>query len=278
MKFYRSTRDFSRYLIIICLFISISSFAVYGQTSSVYMETRLLYNFETLDEWQPISNASRFMFRGDRTNENGVVMKYPNMRLFATKPYGMGNQSYNSTNSLSVSVSFFRKSYNFFDLVPTVQKIIPGKAQTFDVWVWGGNYDYTMEMLFEDYRGYTYTLPLGSIRFIGWRNMSTAVPSFIPQEEPYVPRAKGLRFMNFRFWSSPEERADNFVVLLDYFQTVTDTFREAYDGSDIETTLGQEVGGRTSEQYTEGGAQVVGEEGGTAQADTTAEQPQEAQQ
>ena len=65
MKFYRSTRDFSRYLIIICLFISICSFAVYGQTSSVYMETRLLYNFETLDEWQPISNASRFMFRGD---------------------------------------------------------------------------------------------------------------------------------------------------------------------------------------------------------------------
>ena len=106
--------------------------------------------------------------------------------------------------------------------------------------------------------------------------MSTAVPSFIPQEEPYVPRAKGLRFMNFRFWSSPEERADNFVVLLDYFQTVTDTFREAYDGSDIETTLGQEVGGRSSEQYTEGGAKVVGEDGGNA--GTTTEQPQEAQQ
>ena len=132
-------------------------------------------------------------------------------------------------------------------------------------------------MIFEDYRGYTYTLPLGSIRYIGWRNMSTSVPSFIPQEEPYVPRAKGLRFMNFRFWSSPEERADNFVVLLDYFQSVTDTFREAYDGSDIETTLGQEVGGRSSEQYTEGGAQVVGEGGGTT-TDTTAEQPQEAQQ
>ena len=46
-------------------------------------------------------------------------------------------------------------------------------------------------------------------------------------------------------------------MLLDYFQTVTDTFRESYDGSDIETTLGQEVGGSSSEQYTEGGARVV---------------------
>ena len=33
----------------------------------------------------------------------------------------------------------------------------------------------------------------------------------------------------------------------------------ACDGSDIETTLGQEVGGSSSEQYTEGGARVVGE-------------------
>ena len=102
--------------------------------------------------------------------------------------------------------------------------------------------------------------------------MSTSVPSFIPQEEPYVPRAKGLRFMNFRFWSSPEERADNFVVLLDYFQTVTDTFRQSYDGSDIEATLGQEAGGRSAEQYQEGGARVVGEDGAASG------QAQEAQQ
>ena len=275
MKFYRSMRVSPRYLIMICLLLSISSL-VFGQRKSIYVETRLLYNFETLDEWQPISNASRSLFVGDRTNENGVVTKYPNLRLFATKPYGMGNQGYNSTNSLSASVSFFRKGYNFFDLVPTVQKIVPGKAETFDVWVWGGNYAYTMEMIFEDYKGYTYTLPLGSLRYIGWKNLSTAVPGFIPQSESYVPRAEGLRFLNFRFWSSPEEKADNFVVLLDYFQTVTDTFRAAYDGSDIETTLGKEYGGRTAEQYGEDGAQVVGGEG--SNNNTEAANNEEAQQ
>lgn len=274
MKLYGSMRQPIRYLIMVCLLVCIFSFAVYGQkTLTIYMETRILYNFESLNEWQPISNASRFMFRGTRTNENGVAMQYPNMRIFATKPYGMGNQAANSTNSLAVSVSFFRRSYNFFDLVPTVQKIIPGKAQTFDVWVWGGNYDYTMEMLFQDYRGYTHTLPLGSLRYIGWKNLSTAVPTYIPQAEPYVPRAKGLRFLNFRFWSSPEERADNFTVLLDYFQTVTDTFREAYDGSDIETTLGQEVGGQSAEQYTDGGAKIV--EGGNGENTPAQQTPQQ---
>ena len=49
MKFYRSMRDISRYLIIICLFICLGSFAVYGQSSSIYLETRVLYNFETLE-------------------------------------------------------------------------------------------------------------------------------------------------------------------------------------------------------------------------------------
>lgn len=236
-------------VILTCLFVSIFSFAIYGQSKTVYVETITLYNFETVDEWQAISNASRFMFRGSRTNANGVEMQYPSVRVFNTKPFGMGNQSINSTNSLALNVSFFRKGYNFFDFIPTEQKVIPGKAQSMDIWVWGGNYDYKMEMLLEDYRGYTHTLSYGSLRYVGWRNLSVNIPATIPQSEPYVPRAKGLRFLNFRFWSSPEERTDNFVVLLDYFQVVTDTFRESYDGSDIETILGKEAGGSSSAQY-----------------------------
>ncbi len=249
MKYFRGTRVIARYFLV--CFIAISAFSVvaYGQSKIVYLETVLMYNFETLDEWLPISNSSRFIFRGTRTNENGVDFTYPSLRLFASTPAGMGNRGSYSTNSLGASVSFFRKSHNFFDLVPAEQKIIPGLVENLEVWVWGGNYNYTAEMILSDYKGYTHKLPLGSLRYIGWKNLKANVSSHIPQQEPYVPRARGLRFLNFRFTSSPEERPDNFIVLLDYFQAVTDTFSETYDGSDIETKLGVEAGGATADQY-----------------------------
>lgn len=249
MKYFRGMRVIARYFLVCFIAISVFSIVAYGQSKNVYLETVLMYNFETEDEWLPVSNASRFMFRGTRTNENGVEFTYPSLRLFDTVPAGMGNRGIYSTNSLGVSVSFFRKSHNFFDLVPREQKIIPGIVENLEVWVWGANYNYTAEIILLDYKGYTHKLPLGSLRYIGWRNLKASVPTNILQQEPYVPRARGLRFLNFRFTSSPEERPDNFTVLLDYFQVVTDTFSETYDGSDIETKLGVEAGGATADQY-----------------------------
>lgn len=248
MMSFPSMRVRSRSIIVFCLVLSLFTTVIYGQAISktVNIETVVLYNFETADEWRPIESASRFFFKGSKTNDSGVVMQYPNITVYPHVPFGMGSKRANSTNSLGIRVSFFRKSYNFFDFVPTEQKYVPGRALSFDVWVWGANYNYTMDLVLEDYKGYTHALPLGSLRYIGWRNLSVNVPTTIPQADPYVPRQKSLKFLNFRFWSSPEERVDNFVVLLDYFQTVSDTFRDAYDGNDIEDTLIKENSGNNN--------------------------------
>ena len=230
----------------------------------LYMENKVLYNFEATDEWQPISNASKFMLFGVRTNHNGLAIEYPSIKTYPSIPAGMGILSSQSTNSFGIKVSFLRDAYNFFDLVPVEQKLIPGKVASIDVWVWGGNYDYSMEVVLSDFRGYSHTLPFGSLRYLGWKNLSTPIPLYIPQDESYVPRTKGLRFMNFRFWSSPKETSESFSVFLDYCKVVTDIFRESYDGSDLEAELAREAGGSEAQQYSdqENGAPVTG--GGTA--------------
>lgn len=219
----------------------------------VYLQNEVLYNFESLDEWQEIKpeTSSKFMVFGELTNRAGVVTQYPTMKIYETKPQGMSMLSAHSTNSLGVKVSFFRKSYNFFDLIPTEQKLIPGQVRTFEVWVWGGNYDYSMEVILSDYLERDHTLSLGSLRYIGWKNLSTPIPLNIVQAEAYVPRIKGLKFMHFRFWSSPRGGSDGFSVFLDYCKVVTDIFRTTYDGADLETELAIEAGGAESQQYSQ---------------------------
>lgn len=237
MKFFRSMRLIARHLLMCFVAISVFSSVVYGQSRAVYTETKVLYNFETVEEWQPISNASRFMFTGTKKNGNGIEMTYPNIRLFPTKPFGLGNLSDGSTNSLGVSVLFDRKAYNFFDLVPTDQKLMDGQTKNLNVWVWGGNFDYKMEILVEDFKGYTHTFDLGSLRYAGWRNLEATIPTYIAQTEEHLPSVRGLRFLNFRFWSSPDTKVENFTVLLDYFQVIMNTYRESYDGYDVEQAL-----------------------------------------
>lgn len=246
MKFFRSMRLIARHLLICFVAMNMFSGVVYTQSKQIYVETQLLYNFETVDEWIPISNASRFMVTGAATNDNGVEVTYPSIRLFPVKPYGLGNLSVKSTNSLGVSVLFNRRAYNFFDLVPTTQKWIPGKTQSLDVWVWGGNFDYRMEIILENRKGYSLTYDLGSLTYLGWRNLSVRIPTSALQFQSYVPSQEGLKFLNFRFWSSPETKTDSFTVLLDYFQAVTDTYRENYDGSDVEIMLIEEQGMQTT--------------------------------
>ena len=217
-------------------------------TKPVYVESRIMYNFETADEWLPIT-GSKFLINGKITNENNTELTLPDMKLYPTRPVGMGVLGDDSTNSLGVTVSWFRRGYNYFVITPKVQKRIPGRVKSLDVWVWGGNFMYNMEMHIEDYIGYVHALPMGNLHYVGWRNLTVTIPTAIPQDEPYVPRVKGLKFLRFRLWSTPNERKDRFHVFLDYFKAVTDIFREQYDGYSLEQTLAKELGGAGAEQY-----------------------------
>ena len=45
---------------------------------------------------------------------------------------------------------------------------LPGKIRSLNVWIWGSNYNYSMDLHLQDYRGVVHVLRLGKLEFNGW--------------------------------------------------------------------------------------------------------------
>ncbi|KKL81943.1 hypothetical protein LCGC14_1989680, partial [marine sediment metagenome] len=125
---------------------------------------------------------------------------------------------------------FSRKGYNKVWLYPKDEIVIPGRVKKLDIWVWGGNYYYNLEAHVRDHRGILHKLPLGSLHFIGWKNLSVSIPSSVPQEIRYIPMEKPLTFVRFEIWTEPTERVDDFIVYFDHLKVLTDVYMERFDG------------------------------------------------
>lgn len=144
--------------------------------------------------------------------------------------------------SLGVRGAFTRKGYNFVELTPGSGEgedfqpegiPIPGTVDTLDLWVWGSNRNYYMDVQLRDFRGVVHTLRLGDLSFRGWQNLRIEVPNYIPQESTYVLQEEGLRIAKLVVWTRPEERVDQFYMYVDEIKVVTDVFRERYDGEGL---------------------------------------------
>ena len=57
----------------------------------------------------------------------------------------------------------------------------PADVKLIDLWAWGSNFDYYAEAHVTDYRGITHVLPLGNLKYEGWRNLKVRIPNYIPQ-------------------------------------------------------------------------------------------------
>lgn len=248
---------FASFVLIVTIVASLTIGAQSGDSRKSYLTSLVLLTFEDAQRWEiptyEQGGRSQFFKDGEYSNkENGSMMTFPILKSVEAKPDGMGMMSEHSTNSLGVTVGFFRKGYNHFDLrvkedkKTALDKRIPGKVQQMDLWVWGGRFDYSMDMYLEDYKGYVHKLPLGSLNYRGWKNLKVNIPPTIPQAEPYAPRVKGLSFSFFRFKSAPAERADRFHVYLDHMKLITDLYSEQYDGDELEKELLEDIGEDTS--------------------------------
>lgn len=131
---------------------------------------------------------------------------------------------------LGVRAAFTRKGYNSVWIYPEEEIVIPGHAKKIDMWVWGANYYYNMEVHIRDYRGIVHKLPMGSLHFIGWRNLSVDIPKQIPQYIRYLPMEKPLTLVRFAIWTEPSERVDDYICYFDHLKVLTDMYRERFDG------------------------------------------------
>ncbi|MCL2763785.1 MAG: flagellar filament outer layer protein FlaA [Treponema sp.] len=241
---------------IICLIIwaCIAVFSAYGQSPTVSLESRILESFNGDDDapykWK--TQASRFISvvrdaDGEAVQDSsGNPQKYPVTTFVDAWPIAVFGYARDPNaapiRSLGIRGQFDRRGYNWIDLYPVLaddadekpfEIPIPGRVHNMDVWVWGSNLRYYIEVFVRDYRGVIHTLRLGDIAFPGWRNLRVSIPGNITQNRRTLPSYAGLSFVKFRIWTQPVERVDNFYIYFKQLKILTDTFDLLFDGNDL---------------------------------------------
>ena len=138
---------------------------------------------------QTITSRNLATFDDPATNGNWIVQgsKYatqgfPQMQLVRAWPEALYGKNRDSKTlfALGVHAKFDRKSYNYIEIIPAAKDSsgklqpkaipIPGRVRSIDMWVWGANYNYTLDAHLRDYQGIDHVLHLGSLQFAGWKN------------------------------------------------------------------------------------------------------------
>ena len=191
----------------------------------------ILDDFEDNDNnWQ--TSASRFTddaFPKTKFGVEGAPIALSRASSAEENKYVMG-----------VGAAFTRKGYNKIWVYPEEEIVIPGHAKKLDVWVWGANYYYSPYVHLRDYRGIVHKLPLGSLHFMGWRNLSVEIPPQIPQEVRYLPLEKPLSLVRFEIWTEPRERVDDYIIYFDHLKVLTNMYKQRFDG-DVLADMSDEI-------------------------------------
>jgi hypothetical protein len=237
-------------LAFILLLLFLFMFNVFSDDRTVSYES---YVFESFDD-DPLS---RWIVRGSKNSDEGYP-KIAKANIWPQALWGKNPTNATNLNVLGIKAKFTTQGYNYIEIVPAIeapsdaslQDIIytdaagkkwshnplpfKGRAKSFDIWVWGSNYNYYLEVFLEDHNGSVYRLPLGDLNFIGWQNMSTEIPPSIPQSEKYIPSIRKLKLIKLMLWTRPGEKVNEFYVYLDQIKILTDLFESRFDGDELE--------------------------------------------
>ena len=213
------------------LLLGVLCFPVSAQDRPINYETYVVDSFDNAGDvdWTWIAAGSRFV------TEGYPVVKYfdgmpSSLRLVQPDPDG-------DYKVLGIQFKFNRQGDNWVDIFPMLDGEdtpyeIPfrGIVSRLDMWVWGANYMYQLEVLVRDYQGRVHSLPMGWLNYEGWRNLAVNIPTSVPQVSRYLGEDASMYFVGFRIRTTPRERVDNFEVFFDQFRVLTDTYKSTFDG------------------------------------------------
>jgi hypothetical protein len=211
-----------------------------GDENTVNLESIVLEDFNndgnSLYEWR--LDASKFATKTDDET-------FPKLSYVSSWPAAIfgANREGKDLKSLGIWGRFDRRGYNWIDVYPVaagggdeaelVEIPIPGRARYLDMWVWGSNLNYYIEVFVRDHQGIVHAIRLGEIGYTGWKNLRATIPNNIPQSKRVLPRLAALTFVKFRIWTQPAEPVGNFYIYFDQFKVLTDTFEINYDGDEL---------------------------------------------
>lgn len=166
-------------------------------------------------------------------------------------PEAMGRPEAETPQVFGVRAAFTRRGYNFVEFFPVevgdggepattedgeyipAPIEIPGRPDVIDLWAWGSNFKYYLELQIRDYRGLVHTLFIDDLNYAGWRNLQVEIPSYIPRAFQYVPQRRSMALVKVVLWTRPEESVSGFYFYLDQIKVLTDMFENPFDGEQL---------------------------------------------
>ncbi len=234
----------SRALLITIALLSLPGIGLlFADETTVNLESRVVQDFSKPEDQNWFVLGSKF--------STGDFPRIGFIKGGPTAILGDDPTAAQNARSLSVAMLFDRKEYNWIDIIPgtkdnPVELPLPGRVKMLDLWVWSGNFNYYLEAFVRDYRGIVYTIPMGDLTFVGWKNLRINIPDNIPQSKKYLPRREGLTLVKFRIWTRPNEvvvipgteaASDPLDKAVKFnFNTIkvlTDTFESLFDGNTL---------------------------------------------
>jgi hypothetical protein len=234
----------ARAFLVTLVLLSAAGGMLFADDTTVNLESRLVQDFSKPEAQNWFAIGSKFS-TGDFPRW-GFINGGP-MAVIGSDP-----QAIKDARSLGVAMLFDRQEYNWIDIIPgtkdkPIEIPLPGKVKMLDMWVWSGNFDYYLDAYVRDYKGIVYTIRMGNLNFVGWKNLRINIPDNIPQSEKYLPRREALTLVKFRIWTRPTEAvvvpglasnaSDIEKAVKFYFfdiKVLTDTFISLFDGDTMD--------------------------------------------
>ncbi len=225
-------------LLILCflaLTVLLAPSLLFADEQTENLESRVLESFD------PETRTTEWLVKGSKFIAEG----YPKQTYVKAWPealYG-ANREGADLQALGALFAFTRKGYNNIEFIPVTENEegkqvvnpipIPGRAKRIDLWAWGADFDYYLEVHIMDPRGVVHVLNLGSLNFTGWKNLSTGIPTYIPQDRNYAPYLQGLELIKVVLWTKPIESVSECYFYLDQIKILTDVFVTRFDGDKL---------------------------------------------
>lgn len=205
----------------------------FSQPSSKSVETFVIDNFDTEQEWTWNVNASRFIAEG-----------YPKYGYFDGMPNSLKplrRDGDPDPKVFGVQVAYNRKGDNWFEVYPAqdgepYEVPLIGSVDHFDFWVWGANYLYFLEVLVRDANGRVHVLPAGNLAFNGWKNVVVSIPGWLTQHSRLRSGPETMFFVGFRIRSDSSEFVDDFTIYFDNIKYISNSLSFIYDGYELRDT------------------------------------------
>jgi hypothetical protein len=133
---------------------------------------------------------------------------------------------------LGGKIQFFRRGANQAFFFPVRPLPIEGLTKTISVWVVGRNYNHVLKAVIADYFNQPREVTIGKLNFMGWKQLTAAIPPSIVQDEYHYASMRGIKLLGFKLEFDMMESYGTYYVYFDDLRATTDLFAETYRDKD----------------------------------------------